>query len=118
MIRILLLIVLLLACAPVVQAQTLFFNELGDVPVMPALQELPERTLVFDKPSGIIAQVTALPGQGITIPSIMAFYAESLPQFGWQKEGGSAYVREEQKLTISPLTEGGRTLLVFRLEPR
>ncbi len=118
MIRIVRLLILLIACAPVAQAQALFFDELGDVPVMPALQELPERTLVFDKPSGKIAQVTALPGAGVTIPAIMAFYAESLPQFGWQKQGASGYVREEQKLTISPLTEGGRILLVFRLEPR
>lgn len=111
-------LILLLAFSAPAFAQALFFDELGDVPVMPAMAELSDRTLVFDKPSGRIAQVTALPGPGVSMSKITAFYAQSLPEFGWRVAGAGRYVREDEALTILPLNEAGRTLVVFRLEPR
>ncbi len=116
--RSVILVCLLLSLAPAARAETLFFDELGDVPVMPALQELPDRTLVFDKPSGRIAQVTAIRNQAAPETSIEAFYRESLPQLGWQAQAKNVYIREGEKLTISPATEAGQGLVVFRLEPR
>ena len=100
------------------RAQTAFFDELGDVPVMPALTELPDRTVSFDKPEGRIAQVTALAGSGTDIADIEGFYVQGLPQFGWQAQGKNRYAREDQILTISPQMEAGQKLVVFRLEPR
>lgn len=117
MIRTTLMIVLLALAGPAM-AQTAFFDELGDVPVMPALSELPDRSVSFDKPEGRIAQVTALAGKGADLPDIEGFYTQSLPQFGWQAQGKNRYIREGQVLTITPQTEAGQKLVVFRLEPR
>lgn len=108
----------LLLTLPVFAGEPRFFDDLGDVPVMPELVELADRAVVFDKPSGRIAQATALAPAGASVAAVRGFYAEALPQFGWRKAGADAYIREDQRLTISDMREGGRTLVVFRLEPR
>lgn len=108
------LLVMVLLAFPA-QAETLFFDGLSDVPIAPALQELPDRTLIFDKPSGRIAQITALNGG---TGDAQLFYKNSLPQLGWQAVAAGAYVREGEKLTISESVESGLKLVVFRLEPR
>lgn len=110
-------LVLLLAF-PVWAGEPRFFDDLGDVPVMPALVEVAERAVVFDKPSGRIAQATALASPGTTIEDVRRFYAEALPEFGWRAAGAGRYIREDQVLSISDVRESGRTLVVFRLEPR
>lgn len=116
MIRLMLLMLLLLTAGPAF-AETRFFDELGDVPVMPALSELSERTVIFDKPQGRIAQVMALKS-GVAAGAVDAFYADSLPQFGWQKQAPGRYSREGQILTIMHEREDGRDLVIFRVEPR
>lgn len=117
MTRIWLIALLLIVFLVEARAETRFFDDLGDVPVMPAIEELPERTLVFDKPEGRIAQVMALVGPDVALARVQGFYREILPQFGWRAAGGG-YVREGQKLTISGLREGERDIVVLRLEPR
>lgn len=96
-------------------ADDVFFNELSDVPVMPGLAELPERTLVFDKPAGRIAHVTAL--RIYQEQELEGFYRSSLPQLGWKPSGPGVYTREGTKLTISEGLEQGQKLVVFRQEP-
>lgn len=111
-------IMMVLMAVPVWAAEPRFFDDLGDVPVMPDLVELTDRAVVFDKPAGRIAQATALAAPAASAGAVQAFYAESLPQFGWQGMGEGVFTREDQKLTISRTREGGRDLVVFRLEPR
>lgn len=111
-------LLLLMLSVPALAAEARFFDDLGDVPVMPQLAEIGERAVVFDKPSGRIAQATALVTEDVSLAQVRAFYAETLPQFGWRGAGADRYIREDQALTISDASEGGRTLLIFRLEPR
>lgn len=114
----LLLSVLLIVPASARAASPQFFDDLGDVPVMPGLSELAERGVVFDKPEGRIAQATALAAEGMEAGAPARFYAEALPQFGWQSAGDGRYVREDQALSVTERREEGRILIIFRLEPR
>lgn len=113
----LIILFMVMVAAGPARAQSVFFDALGDVPVMPALRELPERAVMFDTPAGTIAQVVALPQTGVEMAEIQLFYRRSLPELGWTAQG-EAYLRERQKLTISGQAEQGRLLVVFRLEPR
>lgn len=116
--RLLVGLAVLLLTFPALAGEPRFFDDLGDVPVMPQLAEVAERAVVFDKPSGRIAQATARASSGVQMEDIRQFYAEALPQFGWRGAGPGRYVREDQVLSISDAREGGRILVVFRLEPR
>ncbi len=113
-----LLSVLLIVAATAQAADPRFFDDLGDVPVMPGLSELSERGVVFDKPEGRIAQATALAAEGTEAAVVQRFYAEALPQFGWESAGDGRYVREDQVLSVTERREEGRILIIFRLEPR
>ncbi|MFN3700476.1 MAG: hypothetical protein ACK4VI_03025 [Alphaproteobacteria bacterium] len=68
-------------------AITAFFSALQDVPVMEGMQELPDYTLVFDKPEGRIIETLAVYNTDSTADSetIRAFYQSALPQFGWHR---------------------------------
>jgi hypothetical protein len=109
---------LMLLSGPVLAADgdARFFETLYDVPVMPGLSELPEKALVFDKPSGRIAQAGAA-GNKVSGQDIRAFYAASLPQLGWAPAGPDMYAREGEKLVLSVAYEAGYSTVRFTLSP-
>lgn len=80
-------------------AQTLFFESLYDVPVMPGLQENMDMSGSFDKAEGRIAYAVAST-QGIDNKEILKFYSKTLPQMGWEKQGEAQYLRENEVLTL------------------
>lgn len=97
-------------------ADARFFETLYDVPVMPGMAELPDRSLVFDKPEGRFAQAGAA-GEKVTEEGIKAFYKASLPQLGWAPAGADSYIREGEKLTLSVGSEGVYKVARFTLSP-
>lgn len=112
-----LLTLFLLAAPPGAKAaDARFFETLYDVPVMPGMAELPDRSLVFDKPEGRFAQAGAA-GKEVSEEGIRAFYKASLPQLGWAPAGGDSYVREGEKLTLSVASEGPYKVARFTLSP-
>ncbi len=105
---------LLLAAAPAAAAGA-FLTELEDLPLAPGLTELPGGTL-FDSPTGRIVEATA---QGdVTAGEVRAFYAQTLPQLGWQMIGETAFRRDNELLRIN-IEERRRPLSVrFSVVPQ
>jgi hypothetical protein len=109
-------------------AITAFFSALQDVPVMEGMQELPDYTLVFDKPEGRIVETLAVYDTVSADDSekIRAFYQSVLPQFGWQRmnrgaESGAQrdfFGRSGETLMIELDTaSAGEVFIRFTLHP-
>src|SRR5690606_32279159 len=113
------LLVLVLPTAPVAQEPVEspgFFNDLQDVPLMPGLSEMLDRSLVFDKPEGRIVETTA---SADTAPeAIRAFYERTLPQLGWTQVTRESFIRQDEELTMQVAREGGFSVVRFLVEPR
>src|SRR5690606_33126736 len=58
-----------------------FLQGIEDVPLMPGLLEMPEESIIFDKPGGRIMESTAVT-ETLNAGSIRAFYEATLPQLG------------------------------------
>lgn len=98
-------------------AEAMFFETLYDVPIMPGLEEVPEMAMSFDKPDGRISQAAAIAPQ-IERQAIVRFYAESLPQMGWQQKAADHYERDGEKLEISIEKTETAQLVTFLLKPQ
>lgn len=61
-----------------------YLSALPDMPLAAGLAELPEETLVFDKPEGRIIRASATRAAGISDSAIARFYIATLPNLGWQ----------------------------------
>jgi hypothetical protein len=87
-----------------------------DLPLKPGLEALPDSGVVFDKPGGRIVEAFA---QGDVSPqSVTAFYDETLPQLGWQREAPGVYLREGERLQLAFSQDAGRITVHFRLLPQ
>ncbi len=83
-----------------VPRETQFFSVLQDMPLMPGLVELADQTVVFDKPEGrIIESVAQI--HSISEGEIRSYYESVLPQFGWSRIDGNAFVRGDERLQLS-----------------
>ena len=96
-----------------------YLSALPDFPLMPGLQEQPESSVVFDKPSGRIVEATL---SGEVLPAeVRDYYSAALPPLGWQilsqADDSLVYRREEERLVLMIASEGGRTLVRLALEP-
>lgn len=71
---------------------------------------------VFDAPSGRVVETVV---EGTATPAaVLSFYAGTLPQLGWRRDGANQYVRESERLVIEfPPDIGGRTQVRFFLSP-
>jgi len=96
--------------------QILFMN-LNDIPLMPGLEELPDHTLIFDKPGGRIIE-SAMVAQNINRDAIELFYNQTLPQLGWVRINQNAFIRRNEKLHLSIEEEEKYSVLFLRIEPR
>lgn len=95
--------------------QTLFMN-LNDIPLMPGLEELPDHTLIFDKPGGRIIE-SAMVAQDLDRESIESFYNQTLPQLGWVRIARNSFIRRNEKLYLSVEEEEEYSILFLRIEP-
>lgn len=94
-----------------------FLTTLQDVPLMPGLSEVEEDSMMFDKPSGRIAESTAR-AESLATDEIEKFYSATLPQLGWLETKEGAYVRQNEELNITVANVDGESFVRFMLTPR
>lgn len=80
-------------------AEGRFLAEMEDLPLAPGLTENPGGML-FEQPSGRIVEASAVAALETEAGQIVAFYATTLPQLGWEKIGPAAYRRDNEMLRI------------------
>ena len=97
--RILVFIVALVFALPVC-AQG-FFETLPDIPLMDGLVEVEEEAFSFDKPEGRILVGAAFVDKRIDEESLLTYYQQSLPQFGWRQIDAYSYFRNQERMEIS-----------------
>ncbi|HOO81614.1 MAG TPA: hypothetical protein PK513_03835 [Alphaproteobacteria bacterium] len=94
-----------------------FFEVLDDVPLMPGLIELPERSMSFDKPGGRVVESVAEMA-AMSVDSVRAYYASVLPQFGWNPVGGDQFIRNGERLEMMFEDEAGIIILRLSIQPK
>lgn len=101
-------------CAPVMAQdtppETVFLQNINDIPLMPGLYEVAEEGVVFDKPEGRIVEAEAAT-DSIQAIDIIKFYSDALPQMGWVQTDPGSYTRQGERLKIEVSERGtGRTV--------
>ena len=105
-----------LLLAPASASATEFFVDgLEDVPLMAGLDPLPDRSVVFDKPTGRIVESYAT--GAVRRADVMRFYDGTLPQLGWSGRG-PAWRREGEVLRLGFEGRDGALVVRFSLSPR
>ena len=99
------------------QKTTRYFDQLREIPVMPALSQDEGEASVFDKPGGRIVHVRAT-GHNVSVASVRTFYAKTLPALGWQPRSADIYVRGTEKLTLELNRENRKVVLDLHIKPR
>ncbi len=97
--------------------QSRFLTALQDVPLMPGLKEQVDQSIVFDKPSGRIAESTAY-GQAASAGEIHRFYRRTLPQLGWSLMSDETFVRRDERLRITVAQVKDGNVVMFHIMPR
>jgi len=97
-----------------------FVGAIDDLPLMPGLEETPQRNMVFDTPSGRIVEAFAT-GR-FSRESVIEFYDATLPQLGWARTGLAIFEREGEILELVFLGSGtgplaGTLTVRFALSP-
>jgi hypothetical protein len=116
-VRRLLLILTLLAAAPVASAQrpVAYVAGIEDVPLMAGLAPTRTNDLTFDSPQGRIVIVHA---QGsLEQRQVQDFYAASLSELGWDRIGDQAFRREGELLRLEFGQRGALLTVRFTLSP-
>lgn len=91
-----LLILFLFVAFPTWAQAPQFFSSLPDVPIMRGLEEMEGETVSFDKPEGRIIQMKAFTDEKPR--KIIAFYKQTLPQFGWAQISETGFFRKDEYL--------------------
>lgn len=86
-----------------------------DLPLMNGMTELPEDAVTFDQPGGRILETTAVTAENPA--AVRGFYAGALPSLGWQPQGATAFVRNNEKLQLDIDSKGGKTAAHFTITP-
>ena len=97
-------------------AQTQYFSSIPDLPLMEGLSELPEETLMFDKPEGRIIEVYAFM-EGVSREDVLVFYRGTLPQLGWTPDGPTRFYRQDEYLDLEFKDGPDGNILKFMVSP-
>ena len=101
-------------------AQT-YLRYLPDVPLMPAMVELEEQALIFDKAEGRVIESAAVAGD-LSEKAVNEFYGQTLPGLGWTTTGSDRFLRNGEQLIVKceKLNDGGPDGVVvrFSLSPK
>jgi len=91
-----------------------FFAGIDDLPLMPGLSEQAAERTTFDTPAG---RIVARGAEGpVSRDAVLRFYAETLPQLGWQPMPGGGFMRNGEKLQIEfPRQPAGARSLGVRI---
>ncbi len=92
-----------------------FLGAYEDLPLAPGLTEQAGAGMAFDSPSGRI--VEAFAHGTVKAADILNFYAVTLPQLGWRRDGEAIYRREAEVLRLEPATKGGTVTIRFAITP-
>jgi hypothetical protein len=93
-----------------------FVEGVEDLPLMQGLEPVPDSALSFDAPEGRI--VVAYARGSVSAEAVLAFYAATLPQLGWQRLAERSYGREAERLSLDLMGEGTGLTVRFTLAPR
>jgi hypothetical protein len=96
-------------------ADAVYFVVLDEIPVMPGLAELADRSFEFDTPAGRIAEAYA--SGSVTANQVLTFYGETLPQLGWTPISPGLYRRDGEELMIEVAPESPGVSLRLALSP-
>jgi len=92
-----------------------FVAGVEDLPLMPGLNELTGSGFAFDSATGRIVEAYAT--GDLAQQQVLDFYAETLPQLGWEQASPRGFKREGERLSIE-FVKGGNPLTVrFSLAP-
>ncbi len=109
-------IMMVIAAAAMAQNVT-FIPGTEDLPLMPGLTILAEEGLVFDNPAGRIVEATA--EGSASVSSVQQFYAETLPQLGWDRLDRAEFTRGDERLRLQfEAGPRGKIVVRFLIEPR
>lgn len=104
----------MLAATPAMAAEGGFLSEYEDLPLAPGLAQA-GGGLVFETPVGRIVEGFA-EGE-VTRAQVLDFYADTLPQLGWERTGEAAFRREGEDLRLEFSREQGRLIVHFVVTP-
>lgn len=91
-----------------------YVEGIEDLPLAPGLQAVPEKTLIFNKPSGRIVEAEAR--GDVSAAVVQRFYRDTAPQLGWRPAGHDRFIRAGEVLRLE--FRGGKPLtLRFTLSP-
>jgi hypothetical protein len=97
------------------RAQVAYVAGLEDVPLMAGLTPAGGNDVAFDSPQGRIVIVNT---QGaLERPAVVAFYAASLSELGWDRIGDTAFRREGELLRLEFGQRGAQLTVRFALSP-
>lgn len=91
------LLLLLTACGTQPE-QSAYLPGTNDVPAHDELVIIDEFMTIYDKPSGRIVDLRA--DTAVEFAEIDQFYADTLPQLGWDESSDDCYLREDEELCI------------------
>lgn len=100
-----------------VAAEGAFLSEMEDLPLPEGLTEAPGGML-FDSPTGRILEATATGSGTVSAEQVWTFYAQTLPELGWQKLGPSSYRRDNELLKIEIEAKRRPVLVRFSVVPQ
>ena len=96
-------------------ADTAFVSGIDDLPLMAGLVEEQGAALVFDSPSGRVVETEA--SGPLSRAEVMAFYATTLPELGWRRQGEAVFTRERETLTLELVEKPDGVVVRFVLSP-
>lgn len=97
------------------QGPQAFLSTMGDVPLAPGLNELPDTGVTFDDPAGRIVEAFAA-GQ-TTRDAVTTFYRATLPSLGWAELGPGRYRRDKEMLLIEFVGADSGVAVRYLLSP-
>jgi hypothetical protein len=103
------------SCAAWAQGAPAFLSTMGDVPLAPGLNELPDKGITFDDPAGRI--VEAFAAGPMTRDAVTAFYHATLPGLGWTELGPGRYRRDREMLLIEFIGADSGVAVRYLLSP-
>jgi hypothetical protein len=106
---------LTVAMAATGAADTAFVSGIDDLPLMAGLVEEQGAALVFDSPSGRVVETEA--SGPLSRAEVMAFYATTLPELGWRRQGEAVFTRDRETLTLELAERPGGVVVRFVLSP-
>jgi hypothetical protein len=109
-----LLLILATAAAGAVDG-TAFVGGIDDLPLMAGLVEEPGSALVFDSPAGRIVETEA--SGALSRAEVLAFYAATLPELGWRRQGETVFSRQRESLKLEIAERSGGVVVRFVLAP-